>query len=347
MIEQNKRIIVFDVMRVVAAFAVVWQHVGGQGWNESFPSLEWEIRNLYVSIAQWSVPLFIMISGALFLAPEKQLIIRRLYGKNILRIVYVFLFWSLIYMIYTEGFDIDFKVAVVSILKGPPHFWFLKIMIGLYIMIPILKSVVPNRQAFRYLVIFSIVATFVIPELILRVGLYNMQWMDILNEYYDGFGIAPLGFLSYFVLGYYLYSYPTRKCVKYTIYVLALVSLIGSILLTHFCSHYLGWSFGFFYDDMRPFVMIQACAIFIFIKDYGTSISPIARHGIVCLSNCSLGIFLVHPIFLRMLNDFFAFNTSTYNPLFFIPIFVFIVFTISFFMVRIISYIPYLNKTVM
>ena len=34
----NKRILAFDVMRVVAAFAVVWQHVGGQGWPESFPS---------------------------------------------------------------------------------------------------------------------------------------------------------------------------------------------------------------------------------------------------------------------------------------------------------------------
>ena len=72
----NKRILAFDVMRAVAAFAVVWQHIGGQGWPESFPSSEWEARNVFVSFAQWSVPVFFMISGALFLSPDKPLDIK-------------------------------------------------------------------------------------------------------------------------------------------------------------------------------------------------------------------------------------------------------------------------------
>ena len=57
-----ERIISFDVMRIVAAFAVVFQHIGGQNWPSSFPSAEWELRNMWVSLAQWSVPMFIMIS---------------------------------------------------------------------------------------------------------------------------------------------------------------------------------------------------------------------------------------------------------------------------------------------
>ena len=82
--DQNKRIISFDVMRVVAAYAVVFQHIGGQNWTDVFPSAEWEIRNIYVSFAQWSVPVFFMISGALFLSPDKVVHIKRLFGKNLL-----------------------------------------------------------------------------------------------------------------------------------------------------------------------------------------------------------------------------------------------------------------------
>ena len=100
-----ERIISFDVMRIVAAFAVVFQHIGGQNWPSSFPSAEWELRNMWVSLAQWSVPMFIMISGALFLNPEKPLVIKKLYGKNLLRIVYTFLFWSAVYVICIEGFE--------------------------------------------------------------------------------------------------------------------------------------------------------------------------------------------------------------------------------------------------
>ena len=45
-----KRILSLDALRIVAAFSIVMQHVGGQFLPMSFPSAEWEIRNL---IYQW------------------------------------------------------------------------------------------------------------------------------------------------------------------------------------------------------------------------------------------------------------------------------------------------------
>lgn len=344
--DQNKRIISFDVMRVVAAYAVVFQHIGGQNWTDVFPSAEWEIRNIYVSFAQWSVPVFFMISGALFLSPDKVVHIKRLFGKNLLRIVYAFLFWSAVYELYSIGQDTSLKVALLSILKGPAHFWFLKVMIGIYLFVPVLKSVVVNRQAFRYLVLFSVITTFVVPPIFVHAGLFKAQWTTLLKDYYDGFGILSLEFISYFVLGYYLYSSSFGKRVKHFIYLLGIVGLIGSALCTHVCSHYLGYTYGYFYDDIHPFVMLVAVAVFVFAKEHCKAYSPSVRRVIVELSNYSLGIYLVHPLFMFGLNDYFSINSSTFNPVFSVPVLATFIFLLSYLLVKVVSYIPYLKKTV-
>ena len=55
-----------------------------------------------------------MISGALFLRNSKKLDIKKLYSKNILRIVVVFLFWSLVYgILYGK-----IKIEISNLLDG-------------------------------------------------------------------------------------------------------------------------------------------------------------------------------------------------------------------------------------
>ena len=97
---ESQRIIAFDVMRIISIFAVILLHYSSQRFYISFPSPEWEIRNVYDAMVRWGVPVFVMISGALFLDSNKKLSIKRLYTKNILRITCAFLFWSLIYLLY-------------------------------------------------------------------------------------------------------------------------------------------------------------------------------------------------------------------------------------------------------
>lgn len=75
------RIAYIDWLRSIACFAVVVLHVsGGQEWfSAKEVSFEWTIFNLYDSLVRWCVPIFIMISGALFLNPEKEIGIHKLY----------------------------------------------------------------------------------------------------------------------------------------------------------------------------------------------------------------------------------------------------------------------------
>lgn len=342
-----ERIISFDVMRIVAAFAVVFQHIGGQNWPPSFPSAEWELRNAYVSLAQWSVPIFILISGALFLNPEKQLTLERLYGKNILRIVYSFLFWSFVYVVCIEGFASGPIVAFISVLKGPPHFWFLKIMIGLYILVPVLKIIVADRKMLNYVMVVLLMTSFVIPSAFDHFGLFDEQRMLIWRGLYDEFGLPSLGFVFYFILGHYLYTTSFSRRVRIAIYIVGVLSFACGAFSTSAYSHYIGRTEGFFYDDLHPFMLLQTSAIFLFIKDHCTDCSSKTRRLVVNLSNCSFGIYLVHPLFMHLCNEHLALNSSSFNPVFFIPVFAVFIFFLSFVLVKIVSMIPYLKKVVL
>lgn len=103
-----KRTIYFDYLRVIACFAVIVLHVSAGQWHDyTEPTFEWNVMNIYDSATRFCVPIFLMISGALFLNPEKKLSLRKLYTHNILRVITAFCFWSFIYACYdyvpTEG----------------------------------------------------------------------------------------------------------------------------------------------------------------------------------------------------------------------------------------------------
>lgn len=346
MIKHDTRIISFDVMRVIAAFAVVWQHICGQNWAGTFPSFEWDVRNFYASFAQWSVPMFIMISGALFLSPDKPLNIKRLFRKNLVRIICAFFFWSFIYEVVTNGLDNCVKILFLSVLKGPAHFWFLKIMIGLYLLIPILKPLTTNKQTFNYLVCLSIVTAVILPAVLDHIWILNEQWMILLKDYFDGFGVVSFGFASYFVLGHFLYTTSMEKHVRLGIYLFAIMSFVCSIICNHFYAYCRDYHSVFFYVDLHPFTFLESIGVFVFIKENCKRLSPFVRRVVLYLSNSSFGIFLVHPLFMYILDDSLSINSSSYNPLFFIPIYVILIFILSCLLVKGISYIPRLSKTI-
>ena len=64
----NGRILYFDFLRIFATLAVMVLHVAAQNWySTSVSSFEWQTFNFFNSIVRWGVPIFVMISGALFL----------------------------------------------------------------------------------------------------------------------------------------------------------------------------------------------------------------------------------------------------------------------------------------
>ena len=91
---QPQRIAYFDVLRILATFAVIVLHLSAQHWADTdVYSRAWQAFNLYDSAVRWAVPVFVMISGALFLSGS-QAASRHILKKNVSRLVTAFIFWS-------------------------------------------------------------------------------------------------------------------------------------------------------------------------------------------------------------------------------------------------------------
>lgn len=62
------RTVYFDYLRVFAIFAVIILHISASNWHTTdVNGFEWQVFNFFDSITRWCVPIFIMISGSLFL----------------------------------------------------------------------------------------------------------------------------------------------------------------------------------------------------------------------------------------------------------------------------------------
>ena len=80
----NERNISFDILRILSAFSVVVLHVSSMylmGINVA--ATDFKIANFINSISRFGVPIFVMISGAIFLSEERQVPIGKLWKHNI------------------------------------------------------------------------------------------------------------------------------------------------------------------------------------------------------------------------------------------------------------------------
>ena len=86
--KSETRLLHFDILRIIAAFSVVMLHSAAQFWYDlPISDPNWIITNSYNALFRFGVPIFVMISGSLFLNPEREANIRKLFTHNITRIL--------------------------------------------------------------------------------------------------------------------------------------------------------------------------------------------------------------------------------------------------------------------
>lgn len=100
-------------------------------------SVEWQVLNIYDSIARFCVPVFLMISGVFFLDNDRNYTLEKLFSKNILRIVTAFIFWSTLYTILNimSSETLSIKEIITEFINGHYHMWFLFTLVGLYLVV--------------------------------------------------------------------------------------------------------------------------------------------------------------------------------------------------------------------
>lgn len=342
MISEKKKIVYLDVLRALATFAVILNHVAGNNWNGFIESNRWGVFTFYKGLSSFCVPIFLMISGALFLQKDKSISIKRLYSHNILRLIIFLLFWSVCYQIYNFGIDVNsIKGIVKNIAYGQTqiHLWFIYMIIGIYVCVPVLKVFTDNapKRMLEYLLIIFFVFTLVCFSLsniqlrIFKVIFLNISRLDVR---------LMSGYIGYFILGHYLNTYEIGKVHRKIIYVLGIISMLLVTVITVVMSRKNGVPVSNYLEYLTPFVCLWSMAVFVYAKN---NFNNVNNNLIEETSKYSLGIYAIHMFVVFELWKH-NFSTFSFNSVCSVPVLTLIVFLVSFISVKILYKIPIINR---
>lgn len=340
----EKRQYHYDLLRIFATFAVVTLHVTSKQWYlADVTSESWLTLNFYDTLVRFSVPIFFMLSGVLFLEPTQNFSMKKILTKNIPRLGIAFLFWSCLYarLHYVRGVLLyDEAYVHLRILTGNYHQWFVLALIGLYLCLPVLREIVKNKKTLEYYLGLSFVIQCFIP-------------FFFINEEFSYFvgGILQMGQLNlvagytgYFLLGYYLKTYTPQKNIIVWIHILAICSLFLTYHGTNVLSFQEEQPVEFLYGYLLPTTFMVSCSVFLFFTSLQGKIPSQWEQGILKLSTLSFGIYQCHDLFLVCLLEDRFWIYWDLSPVIGVPLFTCVVFGLSGLLTYLISCIPILNR---
>lgn len=326
-------------------------HVSGSNWNNcAVSTLEWQTFNAYDGAVRWCIPVFVMLSGMFMLNPGKELTIKKLYLKNILRIAVSLLFWGTIYPFLNNYIicgninPVFFIQGFKAIITGNPwyHLWFLYMLIGLYIITPVLRVFVANAS--KGDVVYFLTVSFIFAGLfpfLIRFYPFD-RFAKLLSQL--NLDII-IGYSGFYVLGYYLSKYDFKRATKIIIYVLGILGVAVTVTGTSLISLKNGVASQLFYDYSYPNIIVTAIAVFLVFKNVfrEKEYSHKVRSVIFALSRCSFGIYLLHDIFnifLRSINI----NTLSFSPILSVPLISLTIFVLGIIFSYPLTKLPFINR---
>lgn len=303
----KNRIVYFDHLRVAAIVAVVVLHVSAQNWNEVDPiSFQWNVFNIYNGLVRWCVPVLLMISGPLFL--KRDIPIKTLYSKYILRLAIAYLVWSAFYAVLVPlGRTVlagdplpPLKLMIAYTIAGDLHTWFLPMIIGIYMCIPLIRQIVASKTTTRYFLILSFLFAFLLPQVIDLAR-------DLLGEKYPSILLASgtllsnmnmdmvTGYAFYFVLGYVLDDMVLTKKQRTIIYCLGVAGVLSSVGLNALVTWITQAPCSRYHRNSTVGVLLAAVCVHTWIK-YRPHPNGKINSWICKLSKYSFGAYLVHVL---------------------------------------------------
>lgn len=300
-----KRIYAFDFLRIISACAVVMIHVSVDFIKEYDNStVEFLWGNIFSAVSRFAVPVFLMISGALMLDEDKNLSTKKIM-KSTLSILALTFSWSFIYALGYDvikpilfGEPISLSGVADTFFNGHYHMWFLYVLIGLYLITPILRFFIKKENAtlIRNYLIFSVIICFVLSFMNVVLN-RTIKQQDVLSDFVSNFSIGYIyEYIVYYIMGWYITKVKINKPTRSFIYAGSVVGLIGTIIGTHL---HFGQGFDeYFTSNNSPNVFVYSLAVFIFVYNLFERKNITMGPFWLKVSQLTFGVYLVHCIFL-------------------------------------------------
>lgn len=334
-----------DCLRVLAAVAVILLHVAAKQWHTVDVRLgDWLLLCLFNGSVRWCVPLFVMISGSLFLNPEKEISLRDLYGKYILRLLVAYFIWGVVYAL----FDYDGTVAgfAEDLIAGYYHMWYLPMMAGLYAMIPLLRKITEDTKLTAYFLILVAIGGFVIPN-----GIAVLQELSIaggwLAEFWSNAGLHLMfDYAGYFVAGYALNRMELSKTWRRLIYAAGILGWLFTVAVSFLLGKMLGHPTVMVMEYAFTNVALQAVALFVFGKyvlqriRFSEKAGRLLQRG----AKVSFGVYLTHVLVLETVLRLFGDALAVVPVALWIPGMTLVVLAVSGMLSWCLNQIPFVKK---
>ncbi len=292
-----------DLLRIVACISVIMLHSASQYWYK-LPVTEgrWVVYNSWDAVSRFGVPIFVMISGMLFLSREGKPNLRRLYCNNILRLAIAYAVWSVIYGLWDcRGWvGAGVKDYVAELILGRYHLWFIPMLVGIYMLLPVIKSFTDHcsKKEMEY---------FLLVFLILQIGRGTLAIVNIpalANVLVQLVHVEmACSYVGYFVLGYYLYRYPFSHVWQVRLYFAGIVSLVCAPVISMLASRYYASPRSEAFDSYSVFTFLVTVAVFVFFQEKlsGIKWKNTGKKVLAELSANTFGVYLMHVFVIEWL----------------------------------------------
>ena len=339
------RIVYADYLRIIGILGVIGVHLSGDYLSKTvlFSGL-WYQGLLYSSLTRSGAILFIMVSGLLLLDRPQSLDkiphrVERVMTPFIFWLFIIFLKFTFIDHVFTVTSTVDFLSQFINCLLNPAviseEFWYIYMIIGFYLMLPILYKWISNtdeREIEYFLILWFIVLT-------LNYFNVNIMLLGYLNLF--------TGHLGYFILGYYL----SKKDSKYTnsVWIGAALFIFGTLLtllsmyIPTLMSQQLDLThLGIF--NLSPGSVFKSMGMFLILKNlnyekiFGKSVEKVNNFAMK-FAEISYGLYLIHILVpIRMI-----YNVNI-SPFINVPFLILVIVVVVAVLLLIMNRIPILQK---
>lgn len=352
---KSSRTISFDYLRVCANIAVIMLHVAALCWYVTdVNGSDWKVFNVYDSLVRWSVPVFVMISGALFLGRD-DVTVKKIFSKYVSRMAVAYFAWSFIYFI-TSGnsvmgqlaglFSPDWHIYVIQLIKGHYHLWFVPMIAGLYICLPLFKQLVKDEKITKYYLWCGFFVMLIKQFMVICEDFGGGEKTAVIGSLYCVFNSMALeifgGYAFYFVLGYVLSKKDIEKKLRVPIYCLGALGIFLTAFVTDIISTRKQYPIGNYYTEGLN-VLLTAVAVFVLFKNMRFGNERVNRF-VSKLSKWSFGSYCVHLLIVETFEKAGIHPMAFMSPVISTPILVITFFVISILISALLNCIPIVKK---
>lgn len=286
--DPRERVVWVDVLKAVAAFAVVMTHVASIPWQAlEYQGDGWLATSFYETATRFAVPVFFAISGFFLLNPKRNITIGKLYKRYLPRAFAATAAASILFVLLQQALHgwLGWRQVLSGAVDGPYFIWYMWTLMTLYVITPLLMPIASNEKLLNYALVVLFCLGF---------GKYTCLALapdSIASLAFSNLTLVPIEVESLFcyLLGAWIASHALTRRGGGAVIMVGFLAFVLSLYLN-------SWHSGAdLYYVARDNVLIVVFSIGVLVLFAGRKFNRRLSRIALFLSSYALWIYLVHP----------------------------------------------------